>query len=178
MREGVPFLPACDRLDAFVSLAAYLDSAELGAAIETLIERLDAAAGDPDLEANGDEIDGNGSEDDFISYATNGPGCPVADSDCCAAYDDDLTRGDTDGAPGDPDDAEDGTDREQDDSDREEGPDWKHQVDDANRTTRRPHLEYLRRTRCEKIVHRPIYSGGITWTEYRLKGELMPKIGF
>lgn len=82
MREGVPFLPAGDRLGAFVSMASYLDSEELGAAIEALIERLDAQAGDADLEDNGDELDGDlRSEDSFEDHGGWGPGCPLADDD-------------------------------------------------------------------------------------------------
>ncbi len=54
---------------------------------EQLVETLDVVAGDPDLEPDGDELDGNGSEDDFMDHPTHlGPGCPIADPD--AAVDD------------------------------------------------------------------------------------------
>ncbi len=54
-------------------------------AIETLIERLDAADGDPELEADGDLLDGCRSEDDFGDFPAGlngewfGPGCPISD---------------------------------------------------------------------------------------------------
>ena len=49
--------------------------------IEGLIAFLDEIGGDPDLEANGDELDGNASEDDFMYHAIadTGAGCPIAD---------------------------------------------------------------------------------------------------
>ena len=53
---------------------------------EQLVETLDVVAGDPDLEPNGDEQDGNRAEDDFCYHGGNGPGCPIADPD--AAVDD------------------------------------------------------------------------------------------
>ena len=34
---------------------------------------------DDPAEADGDERDGNGSEDDFMVHAWDGPGCPIAD---------------------------------------------------------------------------------------------------
>lgn len=34
-----------------------------------------------DDEASGDELDGNGSEDDFMHHYGSGPGCPIADID-------------------------------------------------------------------------------------------------
>lgn len=50
-------------------------------AVAALIERLDAIDGDPDLEPNGDELDGSLSEEDF--YDRQDPwgaaGCPVGD---------------------------------------------------------------------------------------------------
>lgn len=42
----------------------------------------DGLAGSPeDAEADGDEEDGNGSEEDFMYHGHDGPGCPIADSD-------------------------------------------------------------------------------------------------
>lgn len=78
--------------------AALLESAirrlsrdALAGLCEQLIDRLDAMDPDPDLEANGDELDGNNAEDDFGDHGCNvGPyaaaGCPIADPD--AAVDD------------------------------------------------------------------------------------------
>lgn len=54
---------------------------EIGDTIESLIAFMDDLGGDPDREANGDELDGNGSEDDFMFHGDDGPGCPIADSD-------------------------------------------------------------------------------------------------
>ena len=57
---------------------------EIAEAIEVLVELLDLLGGDPDVEANGDELDGHGGEDDFTSHNTGpiaGPGCPCSDPD-------------------------------------------------------------------------------------------------
>lgn len=45
---------------------------------------MDADDGNPDVELNGDELDGNGGEDDFVSWGVGisgygGPGCPISD---------------------------------------------------------------------------------------------------
>lgn len=53
---------------------------------EQLIDRLDAMDPDPDLEPNGDELDGNGEEDGFGPVSCNigrfaAAGCPIADPD-------------------------------------------------------------------------------------------------
>lgn len=58
---------------------------QLGHTIEVLISLLDIWDGDPDREANGDELDGTGGEDDFCEHSASwpgGPGCPVSDPDC------------------------------------------------------------------------------------------------
>lgn len=49
--------------------------------IERLIALLDSLDGDPDLEANGDELDGTAGEDDFYDHSNwlGEPGCPVSD---------------------------------------------------------------------------------------------------
>lgn len=52
--------------------------------IELLIVELDARDGDPDVEANGDELDGDqGAEDAFMSHSQHmaGPGCAISDPD-------------------------------------------------------------------------------------------------
>ncbi|NIJ07608.1 hypothetical protein FHS31_001204 [Sphingomonas vulcanisoli] len=51
-----------------------------------MIDRLDHLNGDPDLELNGDELDGNNEEDVFgLKVPKSGvwvhPGCPFADPD-------------------------------------------------------------------------------------------------
>lgn len=64
---------------------------------EQLIDRLDTMEPDPDLEPNGDELDGTGAEDDYqTGHEVGGPlpGCPISDpsedgdSDYCEASDD------------------------------------------------------------------------------------------
>ena len=49
--------------------------------IETLIAVLDALDGDADFEPDGDELDGNASEDDFVAWPPEwgAAGCPIAD---------------------------------------------------------------------------------------------------
>lgn len=51
----------------------------LASAVETLIAILDVLDGDPDIELNGDELDHNEGEDEFINHRCSGPGCPVSD---------------------------------------------------------------------------------------------------
>lgn len=62
-----------------------LSRASLEDLCEQLIDRLDAMDPDPDIEANGDELDANGAEDDFMPHSASWkgePGCPVSDPDC------------------------------------------------------------------------------------------------
>lgn len=65
------------------ALQAFLTSDDpraIGLAIEAMILRLDEMAGDADLEANGDELDGTGGEDDFCDHGyAYAAGCPVSD---------------------------------------------------------------------------------------------------
>src|SRR5579875_3446662 len=68
-------------------------------AVEAFLARLDEMDGDPDVEPNGDELDGNNLEDDFMRHADNGPGCPVADQGEYA-YTEWHTRGRHKGEPG------------------------------------------------------------------------------
>ncbi len=62
MLEGQHFEPT-GRLAQFMRVASDLDQVEIGFAIDTLIGRLDDAAGDPDLEDGGD-TEPNGDERD------------------------------------------------------------------------------------------------------------------
>lgn len=59
------------------------DRETLGSVISLGIEILDQRDGDPDVEANGDELDGSLTEDDFCSHNLplhlQGPGCPFTD---------------------------------------------------------------------------------------------------
>lgn len=54
-----------------------------------MIDRMDMMDGDLDIEANGDELDGNNAEDEFMTHRPAGdigmPGCPISDPDTCAA---------------------------------------------------------------------------------------------
>jgi hypothetical protein len=52
---------------------------DIEAAVEALLARLDEIDGDPDVERNGDELDGDISEDEFMYHGHDGPGCPVSD---------------------------------------------------------------------------------------------------
>lgn len=59
---------------------------ELSGFISVAIDLLDLADGDVDAELNGDELDGNGSEEDFVNHGANWlghPGCPVSDPGAC-----------------------------------------------------------------------------------------------
>lgn len=72
---------------ALAMILAY-DRRDIEAAIEEMIARLDARDGDPDIEANGDELDGTGGEDDFCHHNHAGPGCPISDPG--SGYDEDT----------------------------------------------------------------------------------------
>lgn len=110
------FLPApSGRLAQFVRMLDAFERDEIEIAVDLLIERLDARDGDPDLEADGDELDGSPSEDEFMHHGHDGPGCPIADIDRCPAGDDMVRSGGVmslawghtvDEGPGDRDDAE------------------------------------------------------------------------
>lgn len=76
------------RLPAEIALALIpsLPRPHLERLVQQLIDRMDEADGDTDIEANGDELDGGNCEDDFGAPANwlLGPGCPISDSDMCA----------------------------------------------------------------------------------------------
>ena len=70
---------------------------ELEGVVELLIDRLDEIDPDPDLEPNGDELDGSSAEDDYQPGSEGVfclPGCPISDppeddsEDMCEAGDD------------------------------------------------------------------------------------------
>nr|WP_047170082.1 hypothetical protein [Sphingomonas sp. Y57] len=87
-------------------------------AIEALIERLDAFDGDPDVEENGDELDGSSqAEDEFVILGGDrGAGCPISDPGG-----DPLDHGEWDGLP---------------------------DTEDDGWQERRVHRDRIRRTRC------------------------------
>ena len=68
---------------------------QIAAAAQALIDLLDAAGGDADLEPNGDELDGDRAEDEFgdlLTYAA-GAGCPISDppeedAEDCSGFED------------------------------------------------------------------------------------------
>lgn len=67
---------------AVMRILSFFNREELGHAIEVLIALLDVWDGDPDLEPNGDELDGSMGEDDFCIHNTGSDyaaGCPVSD---------------------------------------------------------------------------------------------------
>ena len=64
------------------------DRQSLASFITVAIELLDVVDGDSDTEPNGDELDGNPSEDEFMIHRADGPGCPIAETD--KAVDDDA----------------------------------------------------------------------------------------
>jgi len=70
-------------LDALLSAIPSLPRAMLDRLVAGMIDRLDELDGDPDIEPNGDEHDGNPGEDDFWPFAELrlGPGCPVSNMD-------------------------------------------------------------------------------------------------
>jgi hypothetical protein len=57
----------------------------IAAAVEELIDTLDVIGGDPDVEPNGDELDGSNAEDEIGNHHCNnadvGAGCPISDPD-------------------------------------------------------------------------------------------------
>lgn len=82
---GPSGLPSPALLETAIRRLSRNDLADL---CEQLIDRLDALDPDPDLELNGDELDGTGAEDDFCDQNApihlQGPGCPLADPDLAA----------------------------------------------------------------------------------------------
>jgi phage terminase Nu1 subunit (DNA packaging protein) len=73
-------------LDLLLSSIPSLPRRALDRLAQRAIDRLDELDGDPDVEANGDELDGSLGEDDFHSHNVTpwaGPGCPIADPGGC-----------------------------------------------------------------------------------------------
>ena len=73
-----------DPVDFLLRAAMRLPRPAIERLTEALIAGLDALDGDPDVELNGDELDGSMGEDDFHDQNANWrgePGCPVADPD-------------------------------------------------------------------------------------------------
>lgn len=126
------------RLTQFMRFVDSMNTRDIATAVDVLIAQLDARAGDPDLEeddpaggeitdephdCDGDEHDGNMSEDDFMIHANTGdmPGCPIAD-------------------PGGAD-VNGGFERREEDD------------EDDGAALRAHHLDRIRRTRCKEVRH-------------------------
>ena len=82
---------------ALIAILSRYDRGALEDIAAAAIEIMDLMDGDPDLEPNGDELDGTSGEDDFIDHNASWqghPGCPVSDppeddtEDRCMAGDD------------------------------------------------------------------------------------------
>lgn len=103
---------------------AKLEREEIEAAVETLISVLDKIDGDPDLEPNGDELDGTGSaEEDFGHFfGGKGAGCEISDPGGGNVEDEEQEQCDDEGA------------------------------DDCSLTRRRTR-DMIRRTRCERTFY-------------------------
>lgn len=150
-------------LTGAAALLANLDRSVIASAVEVLVNLLDVLDGDPDVEANGDELDGNGAEDDFCEHNTplslQGPGCPIADPD--TAIDDSGCDEDADREP------EDGTYCSW-PMDQREAPFGS--TYGAHMALQKPHRARLRKTRCDAFTYGGT-NGGYRVTEYRLRDE-------
>lgn len=73
--------PTMTSLRAALAIIPSLPRPVLDRLTQRCIDRLDEMDGDLDLGPNGDELDGTGGEDDFVSYmlVDNSPGCPLSD---------------------------------------------------------------------------------------------------
>ena len=78
-RNAVPVPPA-----AIFRVLSRFDRDQLAGFITVAIDLLDLAEPDSDLEPDGDELDGNITEDEFMSHGEwGGAGCPIADPGGC-----------------------------------------------------------------------------------------------
>jgi hypothetical protein len=81
-RRGASRLPA----DIALALIPSLPRPHLERLVQSLIDRMDEADGDTDLEP--EETDHTGGEDDFSGTCHDGPGCPISDPG--SGYDEDC----------------------------------------------------------------------------------------
>ena len=127
--------------------------------VAAAIDLLDFLDGNPDEEPTGDELDGNGAEDDFCSHnlPMPGPGCPLADPD--TGIEDEPHDGI----------AEDLEEEEPDipayGCDQTKGPLPPQPATDL--AIMQPHIDRIRRTRCDARTIRP--WGAPEFVEYRLR---------
>lgn len=72
-------------LSVALSVIPSLPRPLLARLVERAMERLDEIDGDPDVELNGDELDGTCAEDEagaeLYARPFSGPGCPISDPD-------------------------------------------------------------------------------------------------
>jgi len=74
--------PPDPRVARLMRVVGHFERDQIEQAVDSLIALLDAADGDPDVEPNGDELDGTYAEDDFVTHSTTdiGAGCPISDA--------------------------------------------------------------------------------------------------
>lgn len=132
----IPPMPAVARI-----LSRY-DRDKLAAFVSVAIDLLDVLDGDADDEPCGDEQDGNFAEDDVAARFANmgqGPGCIVSDFD--RAVDDSGCDEDFDAEPEYPTVPDYGL--------NQDSPPQQPELA-ADRANMRPHLERIRRSRCDR----------------------------
>ena len=69
---------------AVTRVLASFDRQQLEGFVAVALDLMDLDDGDPDLEVNGDELDGTNAEDEVGNNHFNyglGPGCPISDPD-------------------------------------------------------------------------------------------------
>lgn len=81
----VTLAPGMAPVAPVLRLLGDFDRKKLEAFIEIGVALLDVYDGDPDIEANGDEQDGNHCEDDAMNFNAygSGPGCEISDPGGC-----------------------------------------------------------------------------------------------
>lgn len=68
-------------IDVLLSAIPGLPRRALDRLVERAIDQMDEDDGDPDVEANGDELDGDNAEDEIAAsvFRGSGPGCLISD---------------------------------------------------------------------------------------------------
>jgi hypothetical protein len=68
-------------VDQLLAMIPSLPRAALNRLVERAIDHMDEHDGNPDVELNGDELDGSPAEDDFYPHTVRWgeAGCPIAD---------------------------------------------------------------------------------------------------
>jgi len=81
----VTLTPGMAPVAPVLRLLGDFDRKKLESFIEISIALLDLYDGDPDVEANGDELDGVYDEDEFadMNHHASGPGCNISDPGGC-----------------------------------------------------------------------------------------------